>query len=26
MPTTILRDLDPGKIGHGVEDFFRKLF
>ncbi len=26
MPTTILRDLDPGKIGHGVEDFFRKHF
>ena len=25
-PTTILRDLDPGKIEHGIGDFFRKLF
>jgi hypothetical protein len=25
-PTTILRDLDPSKIGHGVGDFFRRLF
>jgi len=25
-PTTILRDVDPGKIEHGIGDFFRKLF
>ena len=25
-PTTILRDVDPSKIEHGIGDFFRKMF
>lgn len=25
-PSTILRDVDPGKIGHGLQDLFHRLF